>query len=61
MYQYMSDRKRCGSLTSDGFVQEKAKKNAWQKIADEGVSAGDAQKRYVKLVNDLKEKYGFEG
>lgn len=43
------------------FVQGKAKKGAWKKIHDEGVSAEDAQKRYVELVEKLKEKHGFEG
>lgn len=42
-------------------LQEKAKRNAWQKLVDEKVSAEDAQQRYVKLVNDLKEKYGYNG
>lgn len=41
--------------------QEKAKRGAWEKLHKEGVSASDAQKRYVQLVNDLKGKYGFEG
>merc|ERR1712093_709598 len=42
-------------------LKEKAKRNAWQKLVDEKVSAEDAQQRYVKLVNDLKEKYGYNG
>lgn len=45
----------------DAANQEKAKRNAWQKIVDEGVKPADAQKRYVKLVNELKEKHGFTG
>ncbi|KAL8861288.1 MAG: hypothetical protein Q9178_002160 [Gyalolechia marmorata] len=39
----------------------KAKYNAWKKVDDDGVSAKDAQEKYVKLVNSLKEKYGFNG
>ncbi|KAK3705609.1 acyl-CoA-binding protein (ACBP)/diazepam binding inhibitor (DBI)/endozepine (EP) [Vermiconidia calcicola] len=42
-------------------LKEKAKKNAWQKVADEGLKPAQAQQRYVKLVNSLKEKHGFEG
>ncbi|KAF2484896.1 acyl-CoA-binding protein [Neohortaea acidophila] len=42
-------------------LKGKAKKGAWKKIHDEGVSAEDAQKRYVELVEKLKEKHGFEG
>ncbi|KAK3187387.1 acyl-CoA-binding protein (ACBP)/diazepam binding inhibitor (DBI)/endozepine (EP) [Lecanicillium sp. MT-2017a] len=39
----------------------KAKKNAWQKLVDEGVSAEDAQQRYIDLVEKLKGVYGFDG
>ncbi|KAI4131530.1 MAG: hypothetical protein LQ338_001164 [Usnochroma carphineum] len=39
----------------------KAKYNAWQKVADSGMKPEEAQQKYVKLVNSLKEKYGFEG
>ncbi|KAI4090116.1 MAG: hypothetical protein LQ339_008429 [Xanthoria mediterranea] len=39
----------------------KAKYKAWEKVEDEGLSAKDAQEKYVKKVNTLKEKYGFEG
>ncbi|WPG99430.1 Hypothetical protein R9X50_00224400 [Acrodontium crateriforme] len=41
--------------------KEKAKRAAWQKIVDEGVTPADAQARYVSLVNELKEKHGYEG
>lgn len=41
--------------------QEKAKRNAWQKIVDQGVSPQDAQTRYIKLVDELKKKYGYQG
>ncbi|KAI4251520.1 MAG: hypothetical protein L6R42_008352 [Xanthoria sp. 1 TBL-2021] len=39
----------------------KAKYNAWKAVDDDGVSAKDAQEKYVKKVNSLKEKYGFNG
>lgn len=41
--------------------QEKAKRRAWQKLVDEGVKWADAQKKYIALVDSLKQKYGFEG
>lgn len=41
--------------------QEKAKRGAWQKLVDAKVTPQDAQKRYVTLVNELKDKYGYEG
>lgn len=42
-------------------LREKAKRNAWQKTHDEGMTPEEAQKKYVKLVMDLKEKYGWSG
>ncbi|KAM0669931.1 hypothetical protein ACQRIT_002425 [Beauveria bassiana] len=41
-------------------MKGKAKKNAWQKVVDEGISAETAQERYVALVEQLKTKYGFD-
>lgn len=41
-------------------IQGKAKKNAWQKVVDEGISAETAQERYVALVEQLKAKHGFD-
>ncbi|OAA68901.1 Acyl-CoA-binding protein, ACBP [Cordyceps fumosorosea ARSEF 2679] len=43
-----------------GLYKGKAKKNAWQKVIDEGISAEQAQERYVALVEQLKAKYGFD-
>lgn len=40
--------------------QEKEKRKAWQKLLDEGVTPADAEKKYVELVGQLKEKYGFK-
>ncbi|KAL9044000.1 MAG: hypothetical protein Q9214_002833 [Letrouitia sp. 1 TL-2023] len=41
-------------------LKNKAKYNAWSAIAEQGLSAEEAQERYVKLVESLKEKYGVE-
>ncbi|KAI4157608.1 MAG: hypothetical protein LQ342_008158 [Letrouitia transgressa] len=41
-------------------LKNKAKYNAWSAIAEQGLSADEAQERYVKLVESLKEKYGVE-
>ncbi|KAI0844118.1 acyl-CoA-binding protein [Daldinia vernicosa] len=41
-------------------LKNKYKYQAWQKVVDEGVSPADAQDRYVKLVETLKEKYGYD-
>ncbi|KAM3456092.1 hypothetical protein MY3296_001961 [Beauveria thailandica] len=41
-------------------MKGKAKKNAWQKVVDEGISAETAQERYVALVEQLKAKHGFD-
>ena len=43
------------------YKQGKAKRNAWQKLVDEGVSPSDAQKKYVALVESLKKKHGYTG
>ncbi|KAF5007450.1 hypothetical protein FDECE_6212 [Fusarium decemcellulare] len=49
-----------GLLTFRSPQQGKAKYNAWKKVADEGISADAAQERYVKLVEELKVKYGYD-
>ncbi|OTA94279.1 hypothetical protein M434DRAFT_394834 [Hypoxylon sp. CO27-5] len=41
-------------------LKAKYKYQAWQKLVDEGVTPEDAQKRYVKKVEELKEKYGYD-
>ena len=33
---------------------------AWQKLVDDGVTPEQAQQRYVALVENLKEKYGYD-
>ena len=40
--------------------QGKAKKRAWQKVVDEGLTVDEAKERYVKLVALMKEKYGYD-
>ena len=45
---------------ADKKQQGKAKRRAWQKLCDEGVSEADAQQRYIDLVGKLKEQYGFD-
>ncbi|KAK3678412.1 acyl-CoA-binding protein (ACBP)/diazepam binding inhibitor (DBI)/endozepine (EP) [Recurvomyces mirabilis] len=42
-------------------LKEKAKRSAWEKLVKEDVKPADAQKRYVKLVGELKTKHGFSG
>jgi diazepam-binding inhibitor (GABA receptor modulating acyl-CoA-binding protein) len=41
-------------------MQGKAKKNAWQKIVDEGVTPDQAQEKYVALVEKLKASLGYD-
>ncbi|KAI1141924.1 putative fatty acid binding protein [Hypoxylon sp. FL0543] len=41
-------------------LKAKYKYQAWQKLVDEGVTAEVAQDRYVKKVEELKEKYGYD-
>jgi diazepam-binding inhibitor (GABA receptor modulating acyl-CoA-binding protein) len=40
--------------------QGKAKKAAWQKVVDEGISADTAKERYIALVEEMKAKYGYD-
>ena len=50
-------------MDEDGLTsvcQAKYKFNAWEKLVNEGVSATDAQAKYVALVEKLKGVYGFE-
>jgi len=41
-------------------LKGKAKKKAWQKIVDEGITSDEAKERYIKLVASMKEKYGYD-
>ncbi|EXJ54942.1 diazepam-binding inhibitor (GABA receptor modulator, acyl-CoA-binding protein) [Cladophialophora psammophila CBS 110553] len=41
-------------------LKGKAKYKAWQKEVDAGTSAQEAEAKYIKLVESLKEKYGFD-
>ncbi|GAM90249.1 hypothetical protein ANO11243_082910 [Dothideomycetidae sp. 11243] len=54
-------RKLKAKPTNDELLEEKAKRAAWQKLADAKMSPQDAQKKYITLVNSLKDKYGYEG
>ncbi|KAK8145990.1 hypothetical protein G3M48_003748 [Beauveria asiatica] len=54
------DAEYTGSWGQSLRASGKAKKNAWQKVVDEGISAETAQERYVALVEQLKAKHGFD-
>ncbi|KAI0478480.1 putative fatty acid binding protein [Xylariaceae sp. FL0804] len=41
-------------------MKGKFKMSSWQKLVDEGVTPEQAQERYVKKINEMKEKYGFD-
>jgi diazepam-binding inhibitor (GABA receptor modulating acyl-CoA-binding protein) len=41
-------------------LKGKAKKRAWQKVVDEGVTPEEAQTKYIALIEKLKEEYGFD-
>jgi diazepam-binding inhibitor (GABA receptor modulating acyl-CoA-binding protein) len=41
-------------------IQGKAKKNAWKKHADAGLTPEKAQEQYVALVESLKESVGYD-
>jgi len=41
-------------------LKGKAKKRAWQKVVDEGTTTEQAQEKYVTLVENLKETYGYD-
>ncbi|KAM6521114.1 acyl-CoA-binding protein (ACBP)/diazepam binding inhibitor (DBI)/endozepine (EP) [Fusarium solani] len=46
--------------TANTLLQGKAKYNAWKKVVDDSVTPDAAQEQYVKLVEELKEKYGYD-
>ncbi|OBT66302.1 hypothetical protein VE03_04325 [Pseudogymnoascus sp. 23342-1-I1] len=41
-------------------LKGKAKKRAWQKVVDEGVTPEQAQEQYIALIEQLKVTYGFD-
>lgn len=41
-------------------LKGKAKKNAWQKVVDEGITAEEAQEKYVAYIEELKAKHGYD-
>lgn len=42
------------------MLQGKAKRKAWQKVVDEGTTPQQAEEKYVKLINEMKDKYGYD-
>ncbi|KAM7191064.1 Acyl-CoA-binding protein [Naviculisporaceae sp. PSN 640] len=41
-------------------LKGKAKYNAWQKAVDDGLTAEQAQEKYVAKIEELKTKYGYD-
>jgi diazepam-binding inhibitor (GABA receptor modulating acyl-CoA-binding protein) len=41
-------------------LQGKAKRRAWEKVVDEGITHEQAKEQYVTLVEELKTKYGYD-
>jgi len=41
-------------------LKGKAKKRAWQKIVDEGVTPEQAETKYIELIEAMKKQYGFD-
>ncbi|TVY60694.1 Acyl-CoA-binding protein-like [Lachnellula suecica] len=41
-------------------LKGKAKTKAWQTQVDAGLTSDEAKEKYVKLVESLKEKYGYD-
>ncbi|OAA58097.1 Acyl-CoA-binding protein, ACBP [Niveomyces insectorum RCEF 264] len=41
-------------------LKGKAKKNAWQKVVDEGLTPEQAQERYVEYIEKLKATHGYD-
>ncbi|OAQ97249.1 hypothetical protein LLEC1_04694 [Akanthomyces lecanii] len=60
LFSSLQGRQRRGHQQRPLPRHGKAKKNAWQKVVDEGISADAAQERYVALVEKLKAKHGFD-
>lgn len=41
-------------------LKGKAKKNAWQKVVDEGITADQAKEKYVAKIEEMKVTYKFD-
>ncbi|KAK4109561.1 putative fatty acid binding protein [Canariomyces notabilis] len=41
-------------------LKGKAKYNAWKKVVEEGISAEQAQEKYVAKIEEMKTKYGYD-
>lgn len=42
------------------IAQGKAKRKAWQKLVDAGIEPEAAEKSYIQLVNEFKDKYDYD-
>ena len=51
----VKDAKQPGMFDFEG----KAKLSAWKKLAETGITPAEAQKKYVELVESIKQKYGL--
>jgi hypothetical protein len=49
-----------GPAVADTPPQGKAKYNAWKKVVEEGISAEQAQEKYVAKIEEMKTKYGYD-
>uniref|UniRef100_A0A0D6QT57 ACB domain-containing protein n=1 Tax=Araucaria cunninghamii TaxID=56994 RepID=A0A0D6QT57_ARACU len=41
-------------------LKGKAKRGAWQKIVDEGVTPEEAEQKYIALIEKMKETYKYD-
>ncbi|GAB1316678.1 hypothetical protein MFIFM68171_06888 [Madurella fahalii] len=41
-------------------LKGKAKYNAWKKVVDDGITAEQAQEKYVAKIEEMKTKYGYD-
>ncbi|KAF7547602.1 hypothetical protein G7046_g8953 [Stylonectria norvegica] len=56
----LQGRHRRGHLQGSRARHGKAKKNAWQKVVDDGATPDLAQEKYIALVERLKEQHGYD-
>jgi hypothetical protein len=40
--------------------QGKYKYKAWEKLVNDGVTPADAEKKYIELVEEMKQKHGYD-
>ncbi|KAL2266965.1 hypothetical protein VTJ83DRAFT_4242 [Remersonia thermophila] len=41
-------------------LKGKAKYNAWKKVVEDGITAEQAQEKYVAKIAEMKDKYGYD-